>query len=88
MAGDEWTRMTVGRLKLALDEALEEGVVTSDSVVFVDSDPEGNQSHPMRAISSPVVLKPGRYQGDQPIIDESATTVAVPAAGIWFGVGY
>lgn len=85
-----WSRMTVGRLTEWLLAALKTGEITPDTLVFVDSDPEGNSTHPMRAAASLVPLTEGPLTAWDagPVIDEEKTSVELPAKGVWFGVGY
>ncbi|MGV0985024.1 MAG: hypothetical protein ACOYB2_10745 [Limnohabitans sp.] len=84
-----WERMTVGRLLLWLTEAKEAGEVTDESEVWVDSDPEGNGTHPMRAAASLVATKVEKVYGKETtVLDDEATEVDLPAPAVWFGVGY
>lgn len=77
-----WTRMTVRRLTEWLSAAHDSGEIDDDTIIFVDSDPEGNGLHPMRAAASLVAVGPDGS------MDEEATEVTLPAKAVWFGVGY
>jgi hypothetical protein len=87
---EEWQRMTVGKLRLWLKEAVESGVCTDDSVVFVDSDPEGNDTNPMRVAAEPAAVRTEEIHKGTfvEVIDDSASFVELPAKAVWFGVGY
>lgn len=82
-----WTRMTVERLQEWLTMALEAGEIDAETEIWVDSDPEGNGVHPMRAAVQLAVLhQPG--PSSRLVLDEEAVEGDLPARAVWFGVGY
>ena len=89
LATDElaWKRMTVGRLIEWLQTALKIGEITDESELFVDSDPEGNDVHPMRAAAALAAVKPDA-EGDNSVLDVDAQAVWLPAPAVWLKVGY
>ncbi len=77
-----WERMTVGRLRRWLDEGIESGALKDEWVVMVDSDPEGNGTHPVRAqFYLGRLIEHGA--GVHPDFDQGP-----PATAVLFGVGY
>lgn len=85
-----WQRMTVGRLVAWLTEAKAAGMITDETHVFVDSDPEGNGTYPMRAAATLAAMTtPAPSHGwAAGVLDDEATSVGLPAPAVWFGVGY
>lgn len=82
-----WERLTVGTLRSMLTDLVAGGVISNDTIVCSDSDPEGNGLHPLRVAAAFGQLIPGGgMHPDFEDIDTDATTKPVPA--ICFGVGY
>jgi len=79
-----WARMDVGSLLDILNALLAQGDVTRDTLVVVDSDPEGNGMHPIRQAFGLGTLEFGRSGQIEDFNDSDDK----PAATMWLGVGY
>lgn len=80
----QWARMTVGDLKVMLSALTNEGLVNDETLVVVDSDPEGNGLNVLRQAYDVGSVEFGR--GGQ--IEDFVSGEDKPAATLWLGVGY
>ena len=80
----EWQRLTVGSLRAMLDDMVKDGDITDDTLIVVDSDPEGNSLHPLRTAAGLGSLEFGPAGRIEDFIDSDIR----PAATLWIGVGY
>jgi hypothetical protein len=79
-----WERMTAGKMLLWLQESLEAGEITGETLLCADSDPEGNGMHPLRR----AVYFGKIDEAPNAMHPEWVDEAKVPSEAVCFGVGY